>query len=142
MTTTSRDNGAGVGDTVPMQRVPARHAPTRRGAHAVETTPVQRPRLVGVDATRGVALLGMMAVHALLSLDEEGRPTLTYSLLAGRASAVFAVLAGVGIALLTGRRRVEPGPPARAHARSWPPVPPSSGSSGWRWATPTPRSPW
>ena len=118
MTTTSNDNDAGVGDTVPMQRVPMQRVAMQRGAmqrgaHAADTTPVHRPRLVGVDATRGVALLGMMAVHALISFDEEGRPTVMYSLSAGRAAAVFAVLAGVGIALLTGRCRVELGRPAR-----------------------------
>ncbi len=62
MTATTRGSGTGYGRTVPMQRA----------AHDVDTTPVQvqRPRLVGVDATRGVALLGMMAVHALISFDE------------------------------------------------------------------------
>jgi uncharacterized membrane protein len=103
--TATRGSGTGYGRTVPMQRE----------AHDVDTTPVrvQRTRLVGVDATRGVALLGMMAVHALISWDDEGQPTAMYSLSAGRASAVFAVLAGVGIAFLTGRRRVEFGRPAR-----------------------------
>ena len=132
MTATTRGSCTGYGRTVPMQR----------GAHDVDTTPVQvqRPRLVGVDATRGVALLGMMAVHALISFDEEEPPTVMYSLSAGRAAAVFAVLAGVGIAFLTGRRRSAVRPDRRS--RSCPPVPRSSGPSGWRWATPTPTSPW
>ena len=105
MTATTRGSGSGYGRTVPMQRE----------AYDVDTTPVrvQRIRLVGVDATRGVALLGMMAVHALISFDEEEQPTVMYSLSAGRAAAVFAVLAGVGIAFLTGRRRVALGRPAR-----------------------------
>ncbi|TRW44565.1 heparan-alpha-glucosaminide N-acetyltransferase domain-containing protein [Georgenia yuyongxinii] len=65
-----------------------------------------RPRLVGVDATRGVALLGMMAVHSLWSVDAAGNETWTYALFAGRAAATFAVLAGVGVAFMTGRRQV------------------------------------
>jgi hypothetical protein len=32
-------------------------------------------RLIGVDATRGLALLGMMAVHALWAYDEDGEVT-------------------------------------------------------------------
>lgn len=68
--------------------------------------PGRRKRLVGLDATRGVALLGMVAVHSLYEVDSAGRPTVTYLVFAGRAAAVFAVLAGVGIAFLTGRRRI------------------------------------
>lgn len=64
-------------------------------------------RLVGVDATRGLALLGMMAVHSLLAYDENGEETFSFALAAGRSAATFAVLAGVGIAFMTRRRRVE-----------------------------------
>ena len=66
-------------------------------------------RLIGVDATRGLALLGMMAVHALWAYDEDGEVTWTYALAAGRSAATFALLAGVGIAFMTRRRRVERG---------------------------------
>ena len=66
-------------------------------------------RLIGVDATRGVALLGMMAVHALWAYDENGKITWTYAVSAGRSAATFALLAGVGIAFVTRRRRVERG---------------------------------
>ncbi len=108
-------NGAAVRSTdVPLQRSrPIPDAP-------VPDPPRVEPgsRLAGVDATRGVALLGMMAVHALYALDAEGRPTAAFSLSAGRSAAVFAVLAGLGIAFLTGRRRVALGRPARAAAAS------------------------
>ncbi|MGC5077786.1 heparan-alpha-glucosaminide N-acetyltransferase domain-containing protein [Agrococcus sp. DT81.2] len=70
------------------------------------TSAAVKQRLVGVDATRGIALLGMMAVHALWSSDAEGHVTWTYDLAAGRSAATFAVLAGVGIAFMTGRRKV------------------------------------
>ena len=88
------------------------------GATRTEQTPVSRPRLAGVDATRGVALLGMMAVHALFVSDASGRPTWIFSVSAGRSAAVFAVLAGLSIAFLTGRRRVALGRPAREAAAS------------------------
>lgn len=68
--------------------------------------PATTQRLVGVDATRGIALLGMMAVHALWVADAEGNVTWVYDLAAGRSAATFAVLAGVGIAFMTGRRQV------------------------------------
>lgn len=63
-------------------------------------------RLVGVDAARGVALLGMMSVHSLYATDAAGNPTLASDIAGGRAAALFAVLAGVGVAFVTKRRRV------------------------------------
>nr|WP_166756809.1 heparan-alpha-glucosaminide N-acetyltransferase domain-containing protein [Modestobacter marinus] len=66
-------------------------------------------RLIGVDATRGLALLGMMAVHSLWAYDDNGEVTWHYALAAGQSAATFALLAGLGIAFMTGRRRVEPG---------------------------------
>ncbi|MDI9914724.1 heparan-alpha-glucosaminide N-acetyltransferase domain-containing protein [Rhodococcus sp. IEGM 1379] len=67
---------------------------------------VAKKRLLGIDAARGIALLGMMAVHSLIAVGDDGSPTLSYSIAAGRSSALFAVLAGVGIAFTTGRARV------------------------------------
>ncbi|WP_043806942.1 MULTISPECIES: heparan-alpha-glucosaminide N-acetyltransferase domain-containing protein [Micrococcaceae] len=58
----------------------------------------------GVDATRCVALLGMLAVNVLPSETFDEEPTLTTLLLAGRASALFAVLAGVSLAFISGGR--------------------------------------
>ncbi|MFD4180830.1 heparan-alpha-glucosaminide N-acetyltransferase domain-containing protein [Rhodococcus sp. NPDC058514] len=62
-------------------------------------------RLIGVDVTRGLAILGMVAVHSLESITDSGRPTWTFSLAAGRSAAIFAVLAGVSIAFISGRRQ-------------------------------------
>ena len=56
-------------------------------------------RLQGVDAARGVALLGMVAVHVLPAQDPDGTPSLTEHVASGRSAATFAVLAGVGLAL-------------------------------------------
>lgn len=62
-------------------------------------------RLAGVDAARGLALLGMMATHILPTFESDAQLTPTWVGLAfsGRAAALFAVLAGVGLALSTGR---------------------------------------
>lgn len=63
-------------------------------------------RLVGVDAARGIALLGMVAVHTLYESGATGKATWSFTIFGGRAAATFAVLCGVGIAFTTGRRRV------------------------------------
>ncbi len=79
------------------------------------TPPVQRTstRLVGIDAARGVALFGMMAVHNITAVDAEGEASLAWTLAAGKSAALFALLAGVGVAFATGRRQ-------RPTARTWP----------------------
>lgn len=74
-------------------------------------------RLVAIDAARGLAVLGMIAVHSLMAYDADGDPTWTFSLAAGRASAIFAVLAGVGIAFVSRRKQQKPG--IDATAISW-----------------------
>lgn len=62
-------------------------------------------RLVGVDVARCLALLGMVATHVLAERDADGSLTSAQWLAGGRASALFAVLAGVSLALMTGGRR-------------------------------------
>jgi uncharacterized membrane protein len=64
-------------------------------------------RLAGVDAARGLALLGMMATHLLPTFERTASLTPTWVGLAfsGRAAALFAVLAGIGLALSTGKER-------------------------------------
>ena len=61
-------------------------------------------RVVGIDVARCIALLGMMAAHML----PEDR--WQHELSAGRASALFAVLAGVSLALMTGGDHRHRGP--------------------------------
>jgi hypothetical protein len=73
-------------------------------------------RIPGIDAARGVALLGMMAVHALFVVDDRGAPTAVGLIASGNAAALFAVLAGVGVAFLTGRARVSGAVAARRAA--------------------------
>lgn len=60
-------------------------------------------RITGLDAARGCALLGMMAVHILPSYNVyTGHPTMIWQIFAGHAAALFAVLAGLTVALVTG----------------------------------------
>ncbi|MBW0106382.1 heparan-alpha-glucosaminide N-acetyltransferase domain-containing protein, partial [Pseudonocardia sp. KRD291] len=73
-------------------------------------------RLVGVDVARGVALFGIIAVHALVEGTEDGAPATNYLVFGGRSAALFALLAGVAFAFMTRRRRLRPGVDARAAA--------------------------
>ncbi|WP_043447538.1 heparan-alpha-glucosaminide N-acetyltransferase domain-containing protein [Arthrobacter sp. L77] len=68
----------------------------------MHTTSAPR-RLTGIDAARGVALFGMMSTHILpLYVPGTTDATWTALLFSGRASGLFAVVAGIGLALLTG----------------------------------------
>ena len=73
-------------------------------------------RLVGIDVARCLALLGMVAAHVLDSRTPDGDLTLTSQLVSGRASALFAVLAGVSLALMSGRTTPLAGGPLRRAA--------------------------
>lgn len=73
-------------------------------------------RLQGVDAARGVALLGMIAVHITPSIGADGSYSGVHLLASGRASALFAFLAGVGLALANGGSTAPRGPALR---RAW-----------------------
>lgn len=59
-------------------------------------------RVLGVDVARALALLGMMSVHIFPGTGRDGSLHPSYAIAAGRSAALFAVLAGVGIALATG----------------------------------------
>lgn len=60
-------------------------------------------RIVGIDFARSVALLGMMVVHTISPKNGDGDMPWSWQLSAGNAAALFATLAGVGIAFSTGR---------------------------------------
>lgn len=76
---------------------------------APETVPVEETpsagRLVGLDLARAVAVVGMIAVHLLPMESTDGTMSTVFVLNSGKSAALFAVLAGVGIALTTGRTR-------------------------------------
>ncbi|WP_190039013.1 DUF418 domain-containing protein [Streptomyces fructofermentans] len=61
-------------------------------------------RVVGVDLARGLAVLGMYAAHVGPDPSDGGPTGFVMELAHGRASALFAVLAGLSIALMTGGR--------------------------------------
>ena len=71
--------------------------------------PVGAARVVGIDVARAVAVLGMVLVNfKVLSNTREAGPGWLVALaerLDGRASALFVVLAGVGVGMLTRRAR-------------------------------------
>jgi hypothetical protein len=64
--------------------------------------PIGAGRVVGLDIARAVALIGMMATHILPGVGPHG-VTFSQQVAGGRASALFAVLAGASIALMAGR---------------------------------------
>ncbi|HJY24110.1 MAG TPA: hypothetical protein VJ649_00360, partial [Actinomycetes bacterium] len=47
-------------------------------------------RLLGVDAARGVALIGMMSVHINPAVTPAGETTTSYLIASGRSAALFA----------------------------------------------------
>lgn len=101
----------------------ARPSPRTRGDHAISGVHggfQQGKRLAGIDAARGIALLGMMATHILpLFQDAPGwPPTLVGLVFSGRSAALFAVLAGIGLALYTGKETPHEGAVLRADRRA------------------------
>jgi uncharacterized membrane protein YeiB len=65
-------------------------------------------RLTGIDVARGFAVLGMYAVH--VGPDPlEGGPARWFKPFEGHSAALFAVLAGLSIALMSGGRRPKTG---------------------------------
>lgn len=69
---------------------------------AVSAGPGASGRLLGIDLARAVALLGMMATHTMDLVDAAGDPQ-PVGLIAGKAAALFAVLAGFSVKLSTRR---------------------------------------
>src|SRR5690625_4218090 len=74
-----------------------------------------RQRIVGVDIARGLAILGMYIAHVGHSVDGVDSPA-WFIVADGRPSALFAILAGLSIALFTGRQEV---PHGTALVRGW-----------------------
>lgn len=62
-------------------------------------------RIVGIDLARAIAIVGMMVVHLIDQSGANGDMAWSWRVSAGNAAALFAVLAGVGIALATGGDR-------------------------------------
>ncbi|KUO06907.1 DUF418 domain-containing protein [Streptomyces sp. DSM 15324] len=66
-------------------------------------------RLIGLDLARGLAVFGMYAVHVGPAPSRGGVIGFLMELAQGRSSALFAVLAGFAVALITGRRTAKTG---------------------------------
>lgn len=94
---------------------PSYPAPTAEGsaADAGDLPPdsdgasVRRPRIVGVDVARGLALVGMFGAHLAVSGAELSLwdPSTWLDVVNGRSSILFALLAGVSLALMTAGAR-------------------------------------
>jgi len=61
-------------------------------------------RVTGVDLARGLAVLGMFAAHVGVTSGDLGTPDGWLALAQGRSSILFAMVAGVALALVTGAR--------------------------------------
>ncbi|MGW3624001.1 DUF418 domain-containing protein [Streptomyces sp. NPDC000880] len=70
-------------------------------------------RLIGLDLARGLAILGMYAAHVGPDPSEGGALGWTMELARGRSAALFALLAGFSLILLTGRPQPRTGRASR-----------------------------
>lgn len=92
-------------------------APTTTRPRVTEKEPHKAPgtgrspvgRLIGVDLARGLAVFGMYAAHVGPDPSQGGVTGHLMELAHGRASALFAFLAGFSIMLITGRRSPKTG---------------------------------
>ncbi|RKS04657.1 putative membrane protein YeiB [Nocardiopsis sp. Huas11] len=89
-------------------------------AAAPDAAPSASPRIDGVDAARAIAVFGMFAVHlgveSMGLLSPEGHAWTLHGLVRGNSSALFALLAGLSLALMTGRTAPVTGVPWRRAA--------------------------
>ncbi len=69
-------------------------------------------RVAGVDVARGVAVLGMFAAHVGYTTEDFGEVSGWLSLSHGRSSILFALVAGVSLAIVSGGRTPLDGLPA------------------------------
>ncbi|MGW3243968.1 heparan-alpha-glucosaminide N-acetyltransferase domain-containing protein [Streptomyces sp. NPDC001070] len=83
--------------------VPAPRTPDGARAGRFRLRPAAAGRLIGVDLARGLAVLGMFAAHVGPDPSVGGPLGWVMELARGRSSALFALLAGFSLVLLTGR---------------------------------------
>ncbi|MFF7971161.1 DUF418 domain-containing protein [Streptomyces sp. NPDC007905] len=70
-------------------------------------------RLIGVDLARGLAVFGMYAVHVGPDVSVGGPVGFLLETARGRSSALFALLAGFSLVIITGRPHPRTGRPGR-----------------------------
>lgn len=71
-------------------------------AQPIVAPDVVRPRIRGIDLARGIAMFGMFAAHVGPSSDVGGVTGAVMFAASGRSSILFATLAGISLALLSG----------------------------------------
>ncbi|MGW2640863.1 DUF418 domain-containing protein [Streptomyces sp. NPDC001348] len=98
------------------KKEPPRPSPSPDSALATER-PAPMARLVGVDLARALAVFGMFAVHVgpfnPFPTSDSGVGQWIVWLASGRASALFATLAGFSLVLIAGRPEPKTGPAGR-----------------------------
>jgi uncharacterized membrane protein YeiB len=95
------------------------HAKTAGAALAptAAAAPVKN-RFLGVDVTRGVALLSMLGANVFVDVvGADGQPTLSGMTVIGRSATLFVMVAGISLAFISGGRRPVQGR-ARGAARA------------------------
>ena len=90
---------------VPGPAAPPAATPARRDRAA---SPGAR-RLAGVDLARGLAIMGMFVAHLGANAPDGAHDPAWFVLADGRSAALFALLAGVSLALSSGRERLPTG---------------------------------
>lgn len=71
-------------------------------SHLAGTNKLGKNRVEGIDIARGFALIGMILVHTFPMDNEDGSQTWSWLLFSGKSAPLFAVLAGVSLAFMTG----------------------------------------
>ena len=62
----------------------------------------QAPRFLGLDAARGLAVLGMVIAHSVLTPAWGSGPAALLGFVHGRSGILFATVAGVSLAIISG----------------------------------------
>ncbi|KAE8762359.1 heparan-alpha-glucosaminide N-acetyltransferase domain-containing protein [Georgenia thermotolerans] len=73
-----------------------------------------KPRFLGVDVTRGVALVAMLAANVWTPLGPDGGPSLAGMTVTGRSATLFVMVAGISLAFISGGRHPMEGRARRA----------------------------
>ncbi|GAA1625658.1 heparan-alpha-glucosaminide N-acetyltransferase domain-containing protein [Georgenia ruanii] len=99
--------------------MPAHHevgaAPDAAVAAPVRNTGApSKPRFLGVDVTRGIALVAMLAANIYDPLGPDGGPSLAGMTVIGRSATLFVMVAGISLAFITGGRHPVQGRARRA----------------------------
>jgi uncharacterized membrane protein len=77
--------------------------PAGQGETSVPDKPAEKKRIIAIDAARGFAFIGMVAVHTLPALTPDRQnASVAWTLFAGHASALFALVAGISLSFSTG----------------------------------------